>query len=375
MGAAWQEFRQNEQLRPYDYAHWVEWYQTLLDGSHSSVDYFGSDLTLRIARGRDVWWDRPAREVNADIAEWMKEATTRVSSNELEKQIDSLPLPGPASHRMDLRDGRLHAEPVMADGPDAMAQVYLEELREKADDLLQELSAKNADPFVSKAVKRLLEVLPAISPDVEPARVDARGLTIKSIADTYKAQGAEAELFAGAVAQIHDVSLTVQRLCQCYPMFRAMELDALAMGITPEQVPSIAADAADIVAAMQGADICDATATEAFNEAVTAVKEARTPSVASVLAARLVQLVRNALLILLRSSEKITEVVGAEAKSLVQDSYKDARPKLVKLGSRLIRGTVWAALGGAAIPLGKLSYAVPQFKPIFDFVKSLTDKI
>lgn len=358
-----------------DYAPWIKWYESLLNGNGPSADFFGPDLTLRIATQPNEWWDRPAREVNADIAAWLAEATTRIPSDEWEKQIDRLPLPGPASHRMDLRDGRLHAEPVKADGPDAMAQVYLEELREKADDLLQELSAKNADPFVSKAVKRLLEALPVASPDVEPARVDARGLTIKSIADTYKAQGAEAELFAGAVAQIHDVSLTVQRLCQCYPMFRAMELDALAMGITPEQAPSIASDAADIVAAIQGADTCDATATEAFEEALTAVREARTPSATSVLAARLLQLVRNALLILLRSSKKIAEVVGAEVKSLAQESYKDARPKLVKLGSRLIRGTVWAALGGAAIPLGKLSYAVPQFKPIFDFVKSLTDKI
>jgi hypothetical protein len=56
-----------------DYSMWINWYQALLTGDGPSADYFGSDLTLRIAQQPDVWWDRPAAEVNADIAAWLKE--------------------------------------------------------------------------------------------------------------------------------------------------------------------------------------------------------------------------------------------------------------------------------------------------------------
>jgi hypothetical protein len=54
------------------YGVWINWYQTLLspDGT-KSADFFGQELTIRIATQPDEWWDRPARAINDDIVHWL----------------------------------------------------------------------------------------------------------------------------------------------------------------------------------------------------------------------------------------------------------------------------------------------------------------
>ncbi|MBJ7414710.1 MAG: hypothetical protein JHC88_04455 [Niveispirillum sp.] len=56
------------------FAPWINWYQSLLTGNGPSADFFGPDLTLRIAQQPDEWWDRPVAEVNADVTRWLEEA-------------------------------------------------------------------------------------------------------------------------------------------------------------------------------------------------------------------------------------------------------------------------------------------------------------
>ena len=74
--ACWKSWTENEAAS--HYAPWINWYQSLLTGNGPSADYFGPELTLRIAQQPDKWWDRPAAFVNADISAWLAEAHENV---------------------------------------------------------------------------------------------------------------------------------------------------------------------------------------------------------------------------------------------------------------------------------------------------------
>lgn len=74
----WRTFAQNPITATVGYGHWIDWYQALLSGDSLAVDYFGPDLTLRIAQQSEEWWERSAEEVNADIGAWLVEKENSV---------------------------------------------------------------------------------------------------------------------------------------------------------------------------------------------------------------------------------------------------------------------------------------------------------
>lgn len=134
------------------YAPWIAWYQALLTGDGASADYFGPDLTLRIATQPDEWWDRPAREVNADIAAWLAE-------RDVEKVV--IPDPEPGLTFGLAEDGRIGIAPSGIPAPDEQIanEGLLEVLRERVDDLIESLNGSNAFAALSKYVGKYARCL------------------------------------------------------------------------------------------------------------------------------------------------------------------------------------------------------------------------
>lgn len=92
--SVWRRFGDGKAATADGYAPWIVWYQGMLTGT----DPFGPTLTLRIAQQPDGWWERPVREVNADIAAWL--AASR------ESQIE-IPPPEPGVAGIVDGDGRI----------------------------------------------------------------------------------------------------------------------------------------------------------------------------------------------------------------------------------------------------------------------------
>lgn len=135
-----------------DYSMWINWYQSLLTGNGPSADYFGPDLTLRIAQQPDEWWDRPAAEVNADIAAWLVQRD--------EVRID-IPEPEPGTSMGIASDGRIGVVPTGVSSSDERSQFegLLEVLGEKADELVESLAGSNAFADLLKVIRKYAEVV------------------------------------------------------------------------------------------------------------------------------------------------------------------------------------------------------------------------
>jgi hypothetical protein len=120
-----------------EYAPWINWYQALLTGNGPSADYFGPDLTLRIAQQSDEWWDQPAEKVNADIAAWLKERDS-------EKLI--VPEPEAGITLGVAEDGRIGVVPSGVSTPTEQNtnEGILEVLNETVEELKVRLSGSNA---------------------------------------------------------------------------------------------------------------------------------------------------------------------------------------------------------------------------------------
>lgn len=134
------------------YAPWIAWYQALLTGDSATADYFGPDLTLRIATQPDQWWDRPAREVNADIAAWLAE-------RDVEKVV--IPDPEPGTTLGLAADGRIGFVPSGIPSVDEQLanEGLLEVLGEKVEELTALLAGSNAFALLLKDASKYAECL------------------------------------------------------------------------------------------------------------------------------------------------------------------------------------------------------------------------
>jgi hypothetical protein len=373
----WNKFSNNLRAIDKGYRHWIHWYNSLLNGNPKITEFFGVDLTSRIVQQSEIWWARPSQQVNADIAAWLEErnkAQDNSKDNYLDKGIDRLPELGPAPVDFTRTPaGRLHADPVRSDKPDKAAQTYLNGLRDKLGKIIPELSGRNSDPFVIETLQNLQKSLPATLAEADPFHIDLTRLTIESIGESYNNAAGEAELFPGAVARIVDVARTALRFCQCFPEFRETESDGKGMGITAAQAAEMSPVAESAVKGLENADVLDDSAKSAFAETVEELKNARTETAKRDLLARLLQMLRNAMLTLLKAAKPPASAMADELKSLGRDSYKEARPGLVKIGRTVILGTVLTAVGYTVTPLTRLADQLPQFKEIADFAKSLKE--
>lgn len=365
-----------------DFVPWINWYQALLTGNGPSADYFGPDLTLRIAQQPDEWWDRPAAEVNADVAAWLKQrdqAATDAAADKsdiLEKLFDKTPPQGPGPYRYATRNDRIYVLPPMnVDDPQGFAEDYRTEAQEKAEELLERLNRSNADPQAARAVSRLLETLRPPLSDIRPALLDSRTLSIATIADAFDNPRDEPELFAGAIAQLRDLGLTARRLCLCFPELRDIEADALAFGLQPENLPTVLAATADIAHAAKQSPLLEAETVVALD---TVQEEAAQPAPEPVQrkrAAMAAQNVRNLLIEVISAVRRTGVATGGATWRFAKDTVETARPLLVQ-GSAYTLVVAAAELAGQVLgPMYQLAVLAGGFKEIKDVLAAIKDLI
>jgi hypothetical protein len=137
-----------------DYAPWINWYQSLLTGNGPGADYFGPDLTLRIAQQPDEWWNRPPALVNADIAAWLAEVP--------ESAVE-IPAPEPGLIGTIDADGRVGFARSGEASADELAPVagLLQVLTGAAEDLAALLVGNNAVAIAPSIVPQYLACLRA----------------------------------------------------------------------------------------------------------------------------------------------------------------------------------------------------------------------
>lgn len=151
MNELWVHFVGSETDRARVYTPWINWYQALLTGNSAAADYFGPDLTLRIAQQSDEWWSRPAAEVNADITAWLVEKESAVE----------LPSPEPGLVGTVDADGRIGFARFGEATTDELARVagLLRVLTGAAEDLAALLVGNNSVAIAPSIVPQYLACL------------------------------------------------------------------------------------------------------------------------------------------------------------------------------------------------------------------------
>jgi hypothetical protein len=360
----WRNFELRKLVGEEGYAPWINWYNHLLlaDGE-SSRDIFGERLTIRVATQPDEWWKQTAAVINADITSWLEVPRA------LAQAVASLPAQGPAPFSFEVREDRLFLAtiPGVAD-PGGVVQDYLNESREKASPLLQRLNQSNAAVYVTATIENLLTRLPAKAQDIRPALLDSRRLSISAIATAYQAPGAEQELFPDAVAQILDLSLTLDRLCALLPELRAMQADETAQAVISGNVPVLLQAATQVAELVERSQLLDSSASEAVKLVLADANEPALPAAKARRAVYLVETIRNLLLELFKQAGPPIAALLNEAKSVLKDGYKAFRPKLVKTVSGSMTVSLTYLVETVAGPIGTLA-SLAGFKNINEVVQ------
>lgn len=222
---------------------WIAWYDALLpaDPAAAPFDYFGEALTLRIATQPDAWWDRPPKDVNADIARWLEERDAAPKESEIaEDAIRSVPDETPAPFPLGWREGKIAAtlpDPVAGDG--GLAQVLLDGTREKADVLAARLERTNAAGRVKASVDALRRSLPAQVADLHPGVLRLRAVSLHADATGYLRADTEGELPPDALAGLIDLSETLRDLQGCFPSLRKLDAEIIALNLKPGDADAV----------------------------------------------------------------------------------------------------------------------------------------
>lgn len=376
----WQAFTSNMRASNKGYTPWIGWYNALLTaGSTASADFFGEELTIRIATQSDIWWSRPSSEVNADIARWLAERDRGDDvPSELDQAVAALPPQGAAPFLFEQREDQIYALPATGTGdPTGVLQDYLDDARDKAKQVLQRLRRSNVDAYVPATVESLLSRLPINIGDVRPALVDSRRLSIVAIARAYSAPGAEDQLFPDAIAQFLDLSLTLDRFCSRLPELRAMEADELARAVDPGNAQELLDAANDAIGSIENSHLLHSSASEALSVLQADAVEQAPPEAKTRRVIYLLETLRNLLLELFRLSRRPVAAVLKEMRGVMKDGYGEFRPKLVKGVERGLSMTFYGGLAyvveTVASPLGKLA-SLAGFKNI-DQVVQLFQKL
>lgn len=120
-----------------------------------------------------------------------------------------------------------------------IAQDYLDETREKANDLLDALARSNTDPNIARKVGRLREVLTERAADLRPALVDSRSISVERLAKALDNPQDAAEMPARILADLGDLADTARRLCNCLPALWQRDVERLANSLSPDSASTL----------------------------------------------------------------------------------------------------------------------------------------
>ncbi|MFS2011598.1 hypothetical protein ACCD06_17230 [Azospirillum sp. CT11-132] len=374
---AWSQFANSSFAVEHGFQPWIQWYEALasLEDGRSPRPVFSDALALRIATQPDEWWKRPAKEVNADIANWLREETASGNrsdpQHDLVQALDALPLQQPAPYQFDWRDGRMEVLP-----PDALpedggiAQDYLNETREKADDLLEALARSNTDPTIARKVGRLREVLTDRTADLRPALVDSRSISVERHVKALDNPQDAAEIPTRILADLGDLADTARRLCNCLPALWQRDVERLANSLSPDSASALLHHLDALRDGIKDADIIGPDVQAAFD---TLSEDSAEPDAEDVRHRRIAMFgltARNLLTTLLRASKGAANELVRFAK----DVRKELRPEAVKGTAKAIVGLPIAAAYLTVMllePASGIAKVFPEIGRIFERLNAL----
>lgn len=188
--------------------------------------------------------------------------TYRRESGSLESQIEQRP----AAFQFTVTDGKLDALP---ESPDVFNNKFAgelySELLDKATNVSVRLLRSNADPYVQRAIQRLVEALGKDFQEIRQGVLLSRSRTLDAIREAYDTEEARKELSPDLLAAIGDTSETLRDLLAMLPDVRKIEAERLAFEIQSSPYA---------VEAIQHLDT-------AFNKVVAASSEVMTPGAIS----------------------------------------------------------------------------------------------
>ena len=344
--ASWDSFANSSFAAAHGFQLWIQWYKALasLNADRLPQRVFSDALTLRIATAPNGVWERPASEVNDIIASWLRGDTAPddhpAPQHDLVQALDALPARQPAPYLFDWRDGHMEVLP-----PDALpedggiVQDYLDETREKADDLLEALARSNTDPTIARKVGRLREVLTERAADLRPALVDSRSISVERLAKALDNPQDAAEMPARILADLGDLADTARRLCNCLPALWQRDAERLANSLSPDSASALLHHLDALRDGIKDADIIGPDVQAAFD---TLSEDSAEPDADDVRRRRIAMFgltARNLLTTLLRASKgAATELVR-----FAEDVRKELRPEAVKGTAKAIVGLPIAA--------------------------------
>ncbi|MFD1626531.1 hypothetical protein [Azospirillum griseum] len=339
--AKWHHLANSELATRHRFECWIRWYEALspFDATTTPRDAFGEALTRRIATQSNVWWKRPAEEINTDIARWLAEEQTVPSppptddlSIQLTEALDALPGQQPAPYQFDWRDGRMVVLPPDALPEDGgLAQDFLDETREKAGGLFERLERTNTDPDIRRKIGKLLDVLTERVTDLRPALVKSRSLSITALADAHNTPQDERELSAGVLADLIDLDLTAKELCASLPDLARQDIERLVDAMASVEDAETARSGLDAI--RRGAEEAELLGPDARAALAGLSEDAAEPAVPALKKRRVALLmatVRNLLLKALRVPGMAVKATAGALWRFMKDSGKEFRGLLVK---------------------------------------------
>lgn len=311
-------------------------------------DLASTGTIIRVVKG---WYVHPNwYSGSGDLEDDLKE--------DISSAVENIQPQTPAAYRFGWRDGQIAALPPtdISSDPEG-AQIFLDEVRRKGQELQGRLERSNSDPRVKSSVNGLLDVLTDRVEDLRPQLVRSRARSIEADALAFgNAKDGELELFPDAVAALIDLSETVRDLQGCYPQLRDLEAEIAALDLDPSRLDETKENLDQIVEAVQSdIELSDPSAQEALQTVRDIAAEDAPKSVQQKRIGEYALVVRNFLSQVARAA--LDNAFTREARRLGSEAYDKARPKIVDgmadgLGSMARPATVITIAGVVSIFAG-----------------------
>jgi hypothetical protein len=201
-----EQWSEDASLKAQGFDIWLEWYRRRLRGDPSSFGLppdLDKELTIRIVTQDRAWWERPAREVNADIKAWLDEARAQAA---LEQNADALE-PEPQS-RLAIQwvtdaNGIVDLKPGQGIEELDRSQEAIDrhaEARDAADRLVQVCNGANGAGVLVEAAVRYLAALGDKLDDMRLGLLFQRGERLRQTLRQYEEAPPETLLLETVVA-------------------------------------------------------------------------------------------------------------------------------------------------------------------------------